>query len=84
MSLSSSVITVAFWSLYKFLRKLYSCSIPQDLRASQIDLWVMESNAFMKSIVAAHILMSHSWHFCSVNLYVARWSVVWSELLNPA
>ena len=48
-----------------------------DLSASQIDLREMESNAFVKSTVAVHILIHHSWHFCSINLYVARWSVVW-------
>ena len=56
---------------------MYSCSIPQDLKVFQIDLWVMESNAFMKSVVAAHILIHHSWHVCSIFLYVARWSVDW-------
>ena len=35
----------------------------QDLRVFQIELWVVESNAFVKSIVAAHILILHSWHF---------------------
>ena len=44
----------------------------------------MESNAFVKSIVAIHILILHSWLFCSIILYVARWSVVWQELRNPA
>ena len=29
----------------------------QDLTASQIDLWVMESNAFVKSTVAVHNLI---------------------------
>ena len=40
--------------------------------------------SFVKSIVAVHILIPHSWHFCSIILYVAKWSVVWCELLNPA
>ena len=52
--------------------------------AFQIDLCVMESKAFVKSIVAILILIPRSWHFCSIILYVARWSVVWYELLNPA
>ena len=63
---------------------MWSCSIPQDLRAFQIDLCVMESKAFVKSIVAVHILIPHSWHFCSIILYVAKWSVVWHELPNSA
>ena len=49
MSLSSSVITVAFGFLYSlFKRLMYSCSIPHVLRTSQIELGVMESNAFME------------------------------------
>ena len=36
------------------------------------------------AIVAVHILILHSWHFCSIILCVARWPVVWHELLNPA
>ena len=49
MSLSSSVITVAFGFLYSlFKRLMYSCSIPQVLRTSQIELGVMESNAIME------------------------------------
>ena len=44
---------------------MYSWSIPQELNAFQIDLWVMESKAFVKSIVAIHILIHHSWHCCS-------------------
>ena len=72
MSLFSSGNTVAFWSLYSFFRMLMqSCSTPQDLRTPQMDLWVMESNAFMKSIVAVHILILHPWHFWSIILYVA-------------
>ena len=34
-------------------------------------------NLFVFPTVADHILIPHSWHFCSINLYVARWSVVW-------
>ena len=49
-----------------------------------MDVCVMEWNAFVKSIVAIHILIQHSWHIWSIILYVARWSVVWYELLNPA
>ena len=64
MSLSLLVITVAFWFLKSLFKRLMSsCSIPQVLRASQIELWLMESNAFKKSIVANHILTPHSWHF---------------------
>ena len=37
-----------------------------------MELWLMESNAFMKSIVASHILTPHSQHFCSIILHVAR------------
>ena len=33
---------------------------------------VMESIAFLKSIVAIHIVIHHSWHFWSITLYVAR------------
>ena len=33
-----------------------------------IDSWVMESNAFMKSIVAAHILIPHSWQSSCMSL----------------
>ena len=51
---------------------------------AKLNLCVMESNAFVKSIVAVHILIPHSLHFCSIILYVAKWSVVWYELLNPA
>ena len=48
--------------LYNLFKKLmYSRSIPLVLRASQIELCVMESNAFMKSIVATHIFES----FCT-------------------
>ena len=43
----------------------------------------MESKAFVKSIVVIHILILHSWHFCSIILNVAKWSVVWYDLLNP-
>ena len=57
MSLSSSVSTVAFWSLCSFLRRLmYSCSIPRDLRALQIHLRVMESGSlrvFSKSFLVS-------------------------------
>ena len=56
---------------------MYPWSMLQDLSASQIDLCVTESNAFVKSTVDVHILIHHSWHFCSINLYVARWCVVW-------
>ena len=42
MLLSSSVSTDAFWSLKIFSRSLmWSCLIPQDLRAFQIDMCVM-------------------------------------------
>ena len=59
MSLSSSIITVASWFLYNlFKRLMYSCSIPQVSRASQIELCVMEPKAFMKSIAATHIFDS--------------------------
>ena len=44
---------------------------------SKFDLCVMESKAFVKSIVAVHILILHSKHFWSIILYVAKWSVVW-------
>ena len=43
-----------------FLKRLtYSCSIPQVLRASQVELCVMESSAFMKSPLMAS-LFNHS------------------------
>ena len=35
-------------------------------------LCLMESTAFVKSIVAIHILTPYSWHFCSIILYVAK------------
>ena len=40
--------------------------------AFQFDLWEMGSNALMRSIVAVHILIHHSWQFWSITLYVAR------------
>ena len=43
----------------------------------------MEPKAFIKSIVAIHILIRHSRQFCSITPYVAKWSIVWYELLNP-
>ena len=55
MSLSLSVSTVAFWSLCSLFKRLkYFCSMPQILTAFHIELWPMESKAFMKSIVASH------------------------------
>ena len=68
MSLSSSVITVPFWFLYSlFKRLMHSCSIPQVLRASQKELCVMESNAFMKSAKCSNPHFDfHSWHLCRV------------------
>ena len=39
---------------------MYSCSMSQALRALQIYLREMESNAFVKSTVAVHILIPHS------------------------
>ena len=38
--------------------------------AFQKELWLIESNAFMKSIVAIHILTPNFWHICSIILYV--------------
>ena len=62
-----TLITLAFWFLYcLFKRLMYSCSMPQVFREPHIELWVMGSNAFMKSFVATHILTLHSWHFCSI------------------
>ena len=46
---------------------LHKCFDPGD-----IDRGEMESKAFVKSTVAVHILILHSWHFCSINLHVAR------------
>ena len=51
--------------------------------ASQSDLWLMESKAFMKSTVEIHILTPHSWHFCSAIFNPAKWSSVWNDRLNP-
>ena len=66
-SLRLSVLTPS--DLYIFFKRLtYPWSTLQDRSASQIELWEMESKFFVKSTVAVHMLIHHSWHFCSVNL----------------
>ena len=56
LSLSLSVEIVPFCSAYNLLRK----SIPHFSSDAHKDWWHVESNAFMKSTVATHILMPHS------------------------
>ena len=58
---------------------MYSCSIPQNLRASQIEMCVMESNAFMKSIIATHILTPHSWHLQSAAVASCCLNTRWED-----
>ena len=77
MSLSSSVSTVAFWSPYNCSGGGCNHVRYRNIWGRPKLMWVIDSNAFVKSIVAAHILIHHSWHLWSIILYVARWSVVW-------
>ena len=83
-SLSLSVKTDIFCLSYSlFKRPTYYGSISQCPSASQSDLWLMESKAFMKSTVEIHILTPHSWHFCSAISNPAKWSSVCNDRLSP-
>ena len=50
----------------------------------QIVSCCIESNAFLKSIAATHMSVSHSLLFWEMSLYVIKWCVVWNVFLNPA
>ena len=81
LCLSRQIFSVS--RLVSSKRHTYCGSISQCPSASQSDLWLMESKAFMKSTVEIHILTLHSWHFCSAIFNPAKWSSVWNDRLNP-
>ena len=78
---STSVSTVARWSLYNFLN--YSL-IDWFLRDLQIASCCTESSAFLMSIAATLMSVSHSLLLWDMSLYVKRWSGCLELFLNPA
>ena len=62
-SLSLSVLRMASSREYTFCDSIPHCS-----SVFYCELWLIESNTFMKSTVVTDIVTPHSRHFCSVNL----------------
>ena len=54
-SLCQSLLLLVGLRIVFYKRLMYSCSTPQLLWAFHVELWLIESNAFVKSIVAIHM-----------------------------